>query len=147
MAIALATVPDADLLTQAAVLGAVGIAITLAVYGVVALIVKADDAGLALARSQARPPAGPILRRVGRLLVHGTTYLLNALGVVGTAAMIWVGGGIVLHGMEAYGLAWPGHAIHDAAAFAARLASRRRPPAPPGLSGQSQQASSVLPSA
>jgi len=50
MAIALATVADADLLTQVVVLGTVGVGITLAVYGVVALIVKADDVGLALAR-------------------------------------------------------------------------------------------------
>jgi predicted DNA repair protein MutK len=55
------------------------------------------------------------------MLVHGTTYLLSALGVLGTAAMIWVGGGIVLHGLETYGLGWPAHAIHDAATFAARL--------------------------
>jgi uncharacterized protein len=121
MAITLATVPGAGLLTQAAVLGTVGIAITLAVYGVVALIVKADDVGLALARSQARPPAGAILRFLGRLLVYGTTYILQALGAIGTAAMIWVGGGIVLHGLEAYGLGWLSHAIHNAAAFAARL--------------------------
>jgi predicted DNA repair protein MutK len=121
MAIALATVADAGLLTQAVVLGAVGVGITLAVYGVVALIVKADDVGFALARSRAAPPAGTLIRLVGRLLVHGTTYLLNALGVVGTAAMIWVGGGIVLHGLEAYGVGWLSHAIHDAAQSAGRL--------------------------
>ncbi len=121
MAIALATVADANLLTQALVLGAVGIGITLAVYGVVALIVKADDAGLALARSPAGTPAGAVVRLLGRLLVRGTTYLLSALGVIGTAAMIWVGGGIVLHGLEQYGLGWLSHAIHEAATFAARL--------------------------
>jgi predicted DNA repair protein MutK len=121
MAIALATVAQADLLTQAVVLGIVGIGITLAVYGAVALIVKADDAGLALARIRTPPPAGAAIRLFGRLLVHGTMYLLKALGVAGTAAMIWVGGGIVLHGLEAYGLGWPAHAIHDAAVFAARV--------------------------
>jgi len=121
MAIALATVADADLLTQAVVLVTVGLGITLAVYGVVALIVKADDAGLVLARARTPPPAGSVIRFAGRLLVHGTTYLLKALGVLGTAAMIWVGGGIVLHGLEAYGLGGLAHAIHDAAAFAARL--------------------------
>jgi predicted DNA repair protein MutK len=119
MAITLATVPEADLVTQAAVLGTVGIAITLAVYGVVALIVKADDAGLALATSQVGPPAGAVIRFIGRLLVRGTTYVLQALGVIGTAAMIWVGGGIILHGLEGYGFGWLSHAIHDAAAFAA----------------------------
>jgi predicted DNA repair protein MutK len=121
MAITLGTVADANLLTQALVLGVVGIGITLAVYGAVALIVKADDAGLALARSQAGPPAGAAIRLIGRLLAHGTTHLLGALGVIGTAAMVWVGGGIILHGLEVYGLGWPSHAIHDMAAFVARL--------------------------
>ena len=46
--------------------------------------------------------------------------LLATLSVVGTAAMIWVGGGIFVHGLEEFGLGAPGHAIHDAAAFAAR---------------------------
>jgi predicted DNA repair protein MutK len=119
MAIALATVPEASLVTQALVLGTVGIAITLGVYGTVALIVKADDAGLALARSQAGRPAGPVIRLLGRAMVHGTTYLLNALGGIGTAAMIWVGGGIVLHGLERYGLGGLSHAVHDAAAAVA----------------------------
>jgi hypothetical protein len=121
MAITLASVPDAGLLTQAAVLGLVGIGITLAVYGVVALIVKADDMGLALARTSVEPPFGGLIRLTGRVLVHGTTYLLNALGVIGTAAMIWVGGGIILHGLEGYGLGWLSHRIHDAAAFVAGL--------------------------
>jgi len=121
MAITLATVPDASLVIQGAVLGTVGIAITLAVYGVVALIVKADDAGYALARSQVGPPAGAIIRFLGRLLVRGTTYLLQALGVIGTAAMIWVGGGIIVHGLEGYGFGWLSHAIHDAGALAGSL--------------------------
>jgi predicted DNA repair protein MutK len=121
MAITLATVPDAGLFTQASVLGLVGIGITLAVYGVVALIVKADDVGLALARSERPPPLGRLIRLAGRLLVHGTTYLLSALGVIGTAAMIWVGGGIILHALEGYGLGWLSHLIHDAAAFVAGL--------------------------
>jgi predicted DNA repair protein MutK len=121
MAITLASVPDAAFLTQAVVLGVVGIGITLAVYGVVALIVKADDAGLALARMRPQSFAYGPLRLLGRLLVQGMSYLLSALGVVGTAAMIWVGGGIILHGLEGYGLGWLSHRIHDAAAFAAGL--------------------------
>jgi predicted DNA repair protein MutK len=47
-------------------------------------------------------------------------YLLSGLAIVGTAAMIWVGGGIVLHGLETYGLGWPAHVLHDAGAAAAR---------------------------
>lgn len=121
MAIALNTVADAGLGTQAVVLGIVGAGVTLAVYGVVALIVKADDLGLALARTQTRSLAGGFARSAGRLLVTGMPHLLQALGIIGTAAMIWVGGGIILHGLEAYGLGWPSHAIHAAAAFAGSL--------------------------
>jgi predicted DNA repair protein MutK len=121
MAIVLATVDDAGFITQAAVLGTVGVFITLAVYGVVALIVKADDVGLALARSARQGLAGGLVRRVGRLLVAGMPYLLAALSTVGTAAMIWVGGGIILHGLEDYGLGWPSRVIHDAALAAAGL--------------------------
>ena len=121
MAIALATVADASLLAQALVLGTVGVGITLLVYGAVALLVKADDLGLALARSEMRPPAGTLIRLLGRLLVRGTSCLLQALGVIGTAAMIWVGGGIILHGLEDYGLGWLSRITDDAAAFVAGL--------------------------
>jgi uncharacterized protein len=54
-------------------------------------------------------------------VVKGMPILLQILAVVGTAAMIWVGGGILIHGLEAYGLAAPAHAAHDAAAGAAAL--------------------------
>jgi predicted DNA repair protein MutK len=111
MAMTLATVPESPFWTQAAVLALVGIGITIGVYGVVALIVKADDAGVALA---ARARTAPV-RGLGRLLVTGMPVFLKLLGTVGTAAMLWVGGGILLHGLEEYGLAWPGHALHDAA--------------------------------
>jgi hypothetical protein len=121
MAITLASVPAAGLLTQALVLAAVGIGITLAVYGAVALIVKADDIGLALARVPGRSLTGMAIRAFGRVLAHGTGYLLQALGVIGTAAMVWVGGGIVLHGLEGYGLGWTGRMIHAAAAAVAGL--------------------------
>lgn len=112
MAITLAAVPVGGLFMQATVLAVVGVAITIGVYGVVALIVKADDAGLALARSQLKPPAGAFLRGLGRSLVLGMPYFLKLLGAVGTAAMIWVGGGIVLHGLEVFGLSWPSETIH-----------------------------------
>ena len=120
MAIVLNSVADAGLATQGAVLGLVGFGITLLVYGVVALIVKADDAGLALARSGRSGVAGGLARGLGRLLVTGMPYLLNALGIIGTAAMIWVGGGIILHGLEDYGLGWPSHVIDNWAGAVAR---------------------------
>ncbi len=116
MAITLASVPDAGPVAQALILALVGIVITAGVYGVVALIVKADDAGLWLA---GRASAGAGLRLLGRGLVKGMPYLLKLLGAVGTAAMIWVGGGILVHGAEIFGFAAPGHMLHDAGEAAA----------------------------
>jgi predicted DNA repair protein MutK len=110
MAITLATVATASFWTQAFVLAAVGIGITAAVYGVVALIVKADDAGVALAGG-----GWSVTRALGRGLVLGMPALLKVLSVVGTAAMLWVGGGIIIHGLEEYGFSAPGHAVHAAA--------------------------------
>ncbi|MDP3076524.1 DUF808 domain-containing protein [Bradyrhizobium sp.] len=114
MAITLAAVPVGSLLTQALVLALVGIGITVAVYGVVALIVKADDFGLALAKNHGASPFGGIGRALGRGLVRGMPAFLTLLSAVGTAAMIWVGGGIVLHGLEIYGPPSIGHAVHAA---------------------------------
>lgn len=98
MAITLAALPAGSLWQQAMVLALVGIGITAAVYGVVALIVKADDAGVALAQG-----GTSIGRAIGRGIVRSMPVLLRTLSVVGTAAMIWVGGGIILHGLEHYG--------------------------------------------
>lgn len=112
MAITLAAVPeDAGFWMEAVVLAVVGIGITLAVYGAVALIVKADDLGIALAASR----GGPLVRGFGRGLVKAMPALLKGLAVIGTAAMVWVGGGIVLHGLEEFGIAGPAHLVHDAA--------------------------------
>lgn len=122
MAITLAAIPGDSTVKQAIILAVVGVGITAAVYGVVALIVKADDLGLALARlSPASLVAAPF-RMTGHAIVQAMPYLLDALGTIGTAAMIWVGGGIILHGLEAYGLGWPTHALHDAGAAVARSA-------------------------
>ncbi|BBK34429.1 hypothetical protein EDC65_3081 [Stella humosa] len=120
MAITLASVPDSGFVTQATVLAVVGVGITVAVYGVVALIVKADDLGLAMAGMKSASPPGALLRAGGRMLVLGMPYFLKALGIVGTAAMIWVGGGIVVHGLETYGFDSPAHFIHAAAERAAQ---------------------------
>ena len=124
MAIALSTVPDSGFWAQAAILAVVGIGITLIVYGGVALIVKADDAGVALALQDGPTrhlPAflRPMVRAFGRGLVLGMPTFLKLLGIIGTAAMIWVGGGILIHGLEEYGFTWLGHLSHDAAALAA----------------------------
>jgi predicted DNA repair protein MutK len=114
MAIALADLPEQSILMQAVVLAAVGIAITIAVYGVVGLIVKMDDVGLHLAQRR-----GAGTRALGRGLVRGMPALLKALSAIGTAAMAWVGGGIIVHGLEEFGLETIPHWVHAAAAGAA----------------------------
>jgi predicted DNA repair protein MutK len=103
MAIALSTMPEANVWTQAMALALVALAITIGVYGVVAVIVKADDVGAAL-----------VLRGIGAgaLLVRGMPKVLKLLSIVGTVAMLWVGGGIILHGLEFFGLAAPYHWVH-----------------------------------
>jgi predicted DNA repair protein MutK len=142
MAITLASMPPGSVWMQAVVLAVVGLGITAVVYGGVALIVKADDAGVALAANR-HPVSAPLLghepgrkadpqssgdrllapltQGFGRGLVKAMPYFLAALGVLGTAAMIWVGGGILIHGFETYGAAALAHAIADASARAAVL--------------------------
>ena len=111
MAIALAELEADSFGMQAVVLAAVGVVITAAVYGVVGLIVKLDDIGLHLTT---RRSGG--LQAAGRGLVHGVPKLLAALSIIGTAAMLWVGGGIIVHGLEELHLleSVP-HLIHDTA--------------------------------
>ena len=114
MTIALSAIPESGFLMEAAALAIAGAGITLVVYGSVALIVKMDDIGLFLARN-ARLGA---TRAFGRGLVVAMPRLMTALSTIGTAAMLWVGGSIVIHGLEYAGLAVIGHVIHDWAALA-----------------------------
>ena len=107
MAITLASVAEEPFLTRALVLALVGILITLAVYGVVALIVKMDDIGLALARRKSRTWSS-----FGRGLVKAMPRLLTMIGGIGTVAMLWVGGGIIVHGLDTLGLAAPANLLH-----------------------------------
>lgn len=113
MAIALATIPDSPLLTQGIVLALVAFGITFGVYGVVALIVKADDVGVALGASTLSGAAGKTVRGLGRAIVRIMPVFLKALSIIGTAAMIWVGGGILIHGLAHYGIAAPEHTLHE----------------------------------
>jgi predicted DNA repair protein MutK len=119
MAITLASVPATSLWTQALVLALVGVGITVGVYGAVALIVKADDVGVALAANPQRSALGRLSRSLGRALVLGMPAFLSGLGTVGTAAMIWVGGSIIVHGLAEYGLPQLEETIHAAAVAAA----------------------------
>lgn len=115
MAIALNEVATETIWMQAAILFAVAIAITAGVYGLVGLIVKMDDIGLHLARR-----ASSLSQAVGRALVKGMPALLAALSTIGIAAMIWVGGGIILHGLHEFHLTplpeWVDHAAELAGA-------------------------------
>lgn len=107
MAIALAEVATEGLVNRALILAVVGIVITIAVYGAVGLIVKMDDIGLHLARRQSAAAQG-----VGRGLIRAMPVLLTGLAGVGTLAMLWVGGGIVLHGLDELGVHGPSALAH-----------------------------------
>lgn len=120
MAIALSEIPADGFWTRAAALALVGVGITAGVYGAVAVIVKADDFGVALGRNQAATVLGGLVRRLGRGIVLGMPVFLKLLASVGTAAMLWVGGGIILHGAAELGLAWPAHAVELVAEATAR---------------------------
>ena len=108
MVIALYEVMDDGLWTRAATLAVIAVAITVIVYGVVGLIVKMDDIGLHMAKE-----GNAARRSIGRALVTFMPKLLAALALIGTAAMLWVGGQIVLHGLDEYHILGLGHALHD----------------------------------
>ncbi len=109
---------------QAVILALVGLVMTVIVYGAVALIVKADDVGYAMAE-KGRLGA---TRTVGRGIVKGMPYFLTVLSHIGMVAMLWVGGGIIIHGLHVeHWWAWPEETIH---AFAVGVGA-----AVPALSG------------
>ena len=107
MTIALAALPPSNIYMQAAALAVVAIGITVMVYGAVALIVKADDVGLHLAAES----ASGLMRAVGRGIVRGMPGFMRLLMIVGTAAMLWVGGSIIVHSLAQMGYAGLEHAI------------------------------------
>ncbi len=128
MTIALAAIPDSGLVQEAITLAVVGVAITVAVYGAVALIVKMDDLGLHLAATSRTVAA----RSFGRGLVAGMPKLMSVLSTVGTLAMLWVGGSIVVHGLEVTHLwAAPYEVIHHWS----ELAAQAVPPSVAGFVG------------
>lgn len=109
MAIALAEVSGEGLVQQGLILAVVGIAITVVVYGAVGLIVKMDDIGLHLSEK-----SSAIAQKTGHVLLRAMPVLLALLATVGTAAMLWVGGGIILHGLEELGVHGPAGVAHAA---------------------------------
>ena len=117
MAIALGTVAAEPLWEQALILVVVAILITAGVYGVVGFIVKMDDIGLHLAER-----SSSTTRAVGRGLVHAMPILMKILSVVGTAAMLWVGGGLIVHGLHEFHWDLIPGAIHHVAQSVAMTA-------------------------
>jgi predicted DNA repair protein MutK len=103
MTIALSTIDVDDLWTRAAVLVVIAVLFTILVYGIVALLVKIDDVGLYLSE------AGRFrsVRAFGRWLVIAMPTVLKLISIVGTAAMLWVGGSIVIHSLYTMHLSWP----------------------------------------
>lgn len=114
MAISLGTVAAEPVWEQALILVVVAILITAGVYGVVGLIVKMDDIGLHLAKKD-----GAGTQAFGRALVKAMPVLMSILAVVGTAAMLWVGGGLIVHGLHEFHLDLIPGAIHHVAEGAA----------------------------
>ena len=108
MVIALKEVLDEPVVQRGIILVVVALLITLFVYGVVALIVKMDDVGLTMVER-----GSPPIRNIGRLLVKGMPKLLAVMTVVGIAAMIWVGGHIILVGTDELGWHGPYDLVHD----------------------------------
>ena len=107
MVISLNEVADSPLVSRALILVLVAFAITAGVYGVVGLIVKMDDVGLRLAQTSDGRAAA-----MGRGLVRAMPVVLSVLSKVGIAAMIWVGGHILLVGLDDLGFSAPYDAVH-----------------------------------
>ncbi len=108
MTLTLSTIESDNIWMQAVVLAVVGIVITFAVYGVVAIIVKMDDLGLWLARVG----KSVAVKSFGRAIVAVMPWFLKVLTVVGTAAMLWVGGSIIVHSAHQMGWHFPEETIH-----------------------------------
>jgi predicted DNA repair protein MutK len=107
MVISLNEVADEPFLSRAIILVLVAFGITALVYGVVALIVKMDDAGLSLTQRSSK-----VAQRFGHGLVKAMPRLLTVISVVGTVAMLWVGGHILLAGVDELGWHWPYDSVH-----------------------------------
>ena len=108
MVISLKEVLDEGIVSRAIILAIVAVVITVIVYGVVALIVKMDDAGLRLVER-----GGATSARLGRGLVTSMPKVLATLSSVGTVAMLWVGGHILVVGSAELGWEGPEHLVHS----------------------------------
>ena len=111
MTISLAAIESDTVWMQGAALAAVAIGITALVYGAVALLVRADDVGMRLSQPD-RPAA---VQALGSRIVHSMPAVMALISGIGTAAMLWVGGNIIVHGLHDLGWHWPYDQIHHAA--------------------------------
>ncbi|MCU7995696.1 DUF808 domain-containing protein [Shewanella glacialipiscicola] len=109
IAITLGIVADKSLSTQFFTLSVIGIIMTIGVYGLVAAIVKMDDAGLYLSQRQGDSALTQMNRKLGLGLLSAAPLLMKSLTIIGTAAMFMVGGGILTHGLH-----WVAEQIHHA---------------------------------
>ncbi len=117
MVIALNEVAEQAFLPRLIILLVVAVVITAVVYGTVAGIVKMDDVGLSLTQRSSR-----LAKKIGRGLVAGMPKLLASLSVVGTVAMLWVGGHILLIGSDELGWHWPYSQVHHGEEYAHHVA-------------------------
>jgi predicted DNA repair protein MutK len=115
MTLALSMIESSSIWVELVTLSLVGVMVTALVYGVVAVIVKLDDLGVLMARKGRLA----ITRTLGHWTVRSVPKLLWLLTIVGTAAMLWVGGNIFIHGMHGLGLLQPSGFIEDMASRAA----------------------------
>jgi len=97
--ITLGAVTTAAFATKVAVLSGIALIMTIGVYGLVAIIVKLDDAGLYLSQKTGTGLWTKIQHQAGRVCLHGAPYLMKSLSIIGTVAMFMVGGGIITHGI------------------------------------------------
>lgn len=116
MTITLAAIEADSIWTEGLALAAVAVGITALVYGAVALLVKADDIGLKMCRSGYFGAT----RALGRWIVKSMPKILAVIATVGTAAMLWVGGSILVHGVKDLGWPWPYDSIHHLAVMASQ---------------------------
>jgi len=120
VAVSLGAVAASPFITQVIVLGAVGLGMTAGIYGLVGGLLKIDDAGAWLAKREGDGMMAKAARGMGRALVKSVPPLMKTISVVGTAAMLMVGGGLVLHGIPGgeHALKGLGHLISHTPAIA-----------------------------
>lgn len=122
IAITLGTVATASFTKQVVVLSAIALVMTVGVYGLVAGIVKLDDAGLYLNQRGGEGLGRRLQRALGRGLLLTAPHLMKGLSILGTAAMFMVGGGILTHGVHA-AQEWIEHLTQSVAASSGLLAA------------------------